>query len=156
MYSPSGNKMLDILIYKKRKLKWKTPFGHLNEKQKCSVFTFVQYITCISYGFSLFCVGVFLYEPFTLHHTIPTFDDLDEEALSKIIVRKGESAENKHFLRFPLCFQPIPKEISRLSSASAFNFDFLKICPVVGKQCGNRGNALPVLSPFTKIVPKIL
>ena len=43
MYSSCGNYMLDILFYKKVNWNKKTFFGHFDQKQKCSVFTFVQY-----------------------------------------------------------------------------------------------------------------
>ena len=46
----------------------------------------------------------------------------------KNIVEKGENAGNQHFLLFPQCFLPVPKQISIfqsfiLSSANAFNLD---------------------------------
>ena len=46
---------------------------------------------------------------------------------------KGENAGNQHFLLFPQCFLPFPKEISIfyitfiMSSANAFNLDKSKI-----------------------------
>ena len=43
MYSVSGNETSDILFYKKE-IKKKTAFSYFDQKQKCSVFTFVQYI----------------------------------------------------------------------------------------------------------------
>ena len=42
MYSTSDGWTLDILLYKKENKKT-TLFGHFDQKQKCSVFTFVQY-----------------------------------------------------------------------------------------------------------------
>ena len=46
-------------------------------------------------------------------------------------VGKGENAGNQHFLLFPQCFLPFPKQISflftfKLSSANAFNLYCLK------------------------------
>ena len=49
------------------------------------------------------------------------------------IVGKGENAGNQHFLHFPPCFVPIPKQILSfsiafdLSFANAFNLDQSKI-----------------------------
>ena len=49
------------------------------------------------------------------------------------IVGKGENAGNQHFLLFPQCFLPFPKQVSFfsvtfiLSSANAFNLDQSKI-----------------------------
>ena len=47
----------------------------------------------------------------TLYHTIPTFNDPKEEAFRKYS-RKGENAGNQHFLLFPQCFLPFPKQSS--------------------------------------------
>ena len=43
MYSAIGTQTLDILFYKKE-IEIKTLFGHIDQEQKCSVFTFVEYI----------------------------------------------------------------------------------------------------------------
>ena len=43
MYSASGNYTLDIFNLQKE-IGIKTLFGHFDQKQTCSVFTFVQYI----------------------------------------------------------------------------------------------------------------
>ena len=43
MYNASGNQTLEILFYEKE-IEIKMLFGHFDQKQKCSVFTFVQYI----------------------------------------------------------------------------------------------------------------
>ena len=50
-------------------------------------------------------------EILTLHHTIPTFNDLTKKAFEKI-VDKGENAGNQHFLLFTQCCLPFPKRIS--------------------------------------------
>ena len=39
----------------------------------------------------------------TLYHTIPTFNDPEEEGFENI-AGKGENAGNQHFLLFPQCF----------------------------------------------------
>ena len=50
---------------------------------------------------------------------------------------KGENAGNQHFLLFPQCFLPFPKQISFFSAkfnllpANAFNLDQSKICRLV-------------------------
>ena len=46
----------------------------------------------------------------TYYHTIPTFNNLEKEALWKDY-GKGENAGNQHFIVFPLCFLPFAKEI---------------------------------------------
>ena len=67
----------------------------------------------------------------TLHHIIPTLNDLEKEAFENI-VGKGENANYQHFLLFPQCFLPFPKVnfnfsvIFIASSAHAFNFDHSK------------------------------
>ena len=43
IYSTNGHYMLDILLYKKETEIKKMLFEHLEQKQKCSVFTCVQY-----------------------------------------------------------------------------------------------------------------
>ena len=40
----------------------------------------------------------------TLYHTIPTFNDLEEEDFLQNILGKGENAGNQHFLLFPQYF----------------------------------------------------
>ena len=52
-----------------------------------------------------------LYSTLTLYHTIPTFNDPKEGGLWNIS-QKGEKARNQHFLLFPKCFLPFPKQIS--------------------------------------------
>ena len=47
------------------------------------------------------------------YHTIPTLMTLGEKPFEKI-VGKGENAGSQHFLLFPQCFLPFPKEISIL------------------------------------------
>ena len=44
----------------------------------------------------------------TLYHTVPTFNEHEEEAF--------ENIGNQHFLFFPQCFLSIPKQISILKS----------------------------------------
>ena len=46
-----------------------------------------------------------------LNHTITTFNDPKEESVENI-VGKEENAGNQHFLLFPQCFLPFPKQIS--------------------------------------------
>ena len=50
----------------------------------------------------------------SLYHTIPTFNDPEEEDIFENIVGKGENAGNQHVLLFPTMF-------STLSNAN-FNF----------------------------------
>ena len=52
-----------------------------------------------------------MYKYLTLYHTIPTFNDPENEAFRKHC-GKGENAGNQHFLFFPQCFLPIPERIS--------------------------------------------
>ena len=64
----------------------------------------------------------------TLSHKIPTFNDPKEGGFENIS-GKGENAGNQHFLLFPKCFLPFPKQISiflvtfNLSSVCALNLD---------------------------------
>ena len=55
------------------------------------------------------------HENLILYHTIPTFNDLENEAFENI-VRKGENAGNQHFLLFPQCFLNFSKQISIFQS----------------------------------------
>ena len=57
---------------------------------------------------------LFFLEPsisLTLFHTIP-FTQPGREAFFENFVRKGENVGNQHFLLFPQCFLPFPKQIS--------------------------------------------
>ena len=47
----------------------------------------------------------------TLYRTIPTYNNPEKESFENI-VGKGENAGNQHFLLFPQCFLPFPKQIS--------------------------------------------
>ena len=51
----------------------------------------------------------------TLYHTIPTLNDPEKKAFENI-VGKRENAGNQHFLLFPQCFLPFPKQISIFQS----------------------------------------
>ena len=67
----------------------------------------------------------------TLHYTIRTFNDLENESLENI-VEKGENANNQHFSPFPT-FSTFSKTkfkfpvIFVMSSANVFNSDKSKI-----------------------------
>ena len=68
------------------------------------------------------------------------------------IVRKGENTGNQHFLLFPQCFLPFPKENCKfsvtfifLSSANAFNLDESKILSF-----GKELNTLQTIKMFEK------
>ena len=50
-------------------------------------------------------------ELLTFYHTVPTFTALYKKPFENI-VRKEENASNQHFLLFPKCLQPFPKQIS--------------------------------------------
>ena len=43
----------------------------------------------------------------TLYHTIPSFNDPEQDTLENIL-GKGENAGNQHFLLYPKCFLPYP------------------------------------------------
>ena len=48
----------------------------------------------------------------TLYHTIPTLNDPEKKKPFENIVGKGENTGNQHFLLFPQCLLPFPKQIS--------------------------------------------
>ena len=52
----------------------------------------------------------------TPYHTNVTFNNLEKKKPVENIVRKGENAGYQHFLLFPQCFLPIPKQISIFES----------------------------------------
>ena len=64
----------------------------------------------------------------TLYHTIPTFNDLKKENFENI-VGKEENIGYQHFIPFPQCFIPFPKQNSvfwdtfMLQSTNAFNLE---------------------------------
>ena len=52
---------------------------------------------------------------FNLYQIIQNFNDLGKETFENI-VEKGENAGDQHFLLFPHCFLPFPKQISVFQS----------------------------------------
>ena len=64
----------------------------------------------------ILCSAIYqVYCHLILYHTIPTFNDLEKEAFENI-AGKGENAGNQHFLLFPQCFLPFPKQSSIFQS----------------------------------------
>ena len=65
----------------------------------------------------------------TLYHTILTFNDHVEKKAFKIIVGRGENADNQHFLLFPHVFYPSKKKknlfLSYIYSVVCKHFQFL-------------------------------
>ena len=52
---------------------------------------------------------VYPFHELTLYHTIPTFNDPEKKSFENN-VGKVENAGNQHFLLFPQCFLPFPKQ----------------------------------------------
>ena len=52
------------------------------------------------------CDGLHLKAALPLYHTIPIYNVPEDGYLLKTFWKKGETANNKHFLLLPKCFQP--------------------------------------------------
>ena len=78
------------------------------------------------------------FDSLTLPHTIPTFNNLENETFCKHFFGKGENAVDLNFLLFPQCFLPFKKKKKNqffnniyFVVCSCFEFGSLKFCRLV-------------------------